>query len=299
MGSVVPRKAAIAIAGLAALFVGGDRAQAVPACTDYPQARQFVDAQAWWTRTPGASGTDYGHAHLGACIPERENISVPQTLDVRVILHNNPGKLQYVSLVSKTKRQEITQAKDYSLAGLTCPVGTCEGWMRFPLDPGWFDRSGLQEVRLRAFVKEPDGNQMVVSINWQAYFWNNRPRDDVTRQPYLRGKGWYTGAGYCDADLVSVPLPDDPLSGLWSPYLRLVWHAELGDLQVTHHTVRLDPDFHNGIPGTILNDGPGPWEGSQPVPAAAGTHTLFERSDCDDPRGSTNSGVLVVPFAQL
>jgi hypothetical protein len=31
---------------------------------------------------------------------------------------------------------------------------------------------------------------------------------------------------------------------------------------------------------------------------AAGAHKLQARADCDDPRGSTSSGVLVLPFTR-
>jgi hypothetical protein len=268
-------------------------------CEGYPESRQFVDAQSWWTTTPGKGGDDFGHAHVGACIPERESISTPTALDIRVVLHENPGKIGSLRLVTKTKDQEVIRIKDYSLWGTTCPVGTCEYWRSYTLDPAWFNYSGLQEVRFRLTVNEPDGNTMQASMNWQAYIWNGNPRLDVTRQPWLRGKGWYSGAEYCEAAYKSVPLPDVPVSDVWSPYLKMVWHGSVADLPVTHHTAGLDPDFHNGTRGTILRDGEGPWQGDQPVDPstlAPGRHRLFMRSDCDDPRGSTNSGVLVVPF---
>ncbi len=268
-------------------------------CDDYPESRQFVDTQAWWTTTPGKSGDDFGHAHLGACIPERENLTTMTQLDIRVLLHNNPGKIGSVRLVTKTKDEEVIQIKDYSLQGNTCPVGTCEFWRSYTLDPAWFNYSGLQEVRFRLTVNEPDGDTMQASTNWQTYIWNGRPRVDVTRQPWLRGKGWYSGAEYCEAGYKTVPVPDAPVGDVWWPYLTMIWHGAATDPPVTHHTVRLDPNFHNGMPGTILRDGTGPWEGYQAVdtsPLTPGRHRLFMRSDCDDPRGSTLSGVLIVPF---
>jgi hypothetical protein len=267
-------------------------------CTGYPQARQFVESQAWWTRTPGRSGTDFGHLHLGACIPERERMRRPQRLDVRVMMHHNPGRMKYVSLVVKGREYERTVAKR-RLDGFTCPTGTCARWTRFRLRPRQFERSGLQEVRFRAFVEEPDGNEMHTSINWQVDVRNGRPRSPVTRRPYLRGKGWYTGAGYCEAAYRSVPLPDAPLGRRWTPTLAMVWDGDDEDLPVTHHTARLDPDLHAGIPGTILRDGNGPWLGAQPIdlgPLTPGRHKLVLRSDCEDPRGSTNAGVLVIGF---
>ena len=267
-------------------------------CAGYPQARQFVESQAWWTRTPGATGTDFGHLHLGGCIPERELVRRPQRLDVRVMMHHNPGRMKYVSLAVKGREYERTVAKR-RLNGFSCPTGTCARWTHFRLRPRQFGRSGLQEVRFRAFVEEPDGNEMHTSINWQVKVRNGRPRSPVTRRPYLRGKGWYTGAGYCEAAYRSVPLPDAPLRADWTPTLAHVWDGDDEDLPVTQHTARLDPDLHEGIPGTILKDADGPWIGVQPIdlrPLAPGRHKLMLRSDCEDPRGSTNAGVLIIGF---
>lgn len=267
-------------------------------CAGYPQSRQFVESQAWWTRTPGSSGTDFGHLHLGACIPEREIVTRPQRLDVRVVMHQNPGRLKYVSLVVKGRDYEQTVAKR-RLGNFTCHSGTCARWTRFRLRPDRFRRSGLQEVRFRAFVEEPDGNEMHTSINWQVRIRNGRPRSPVTRRPYLRGKGWYTGAGYCEAAYRSVPLPDAPLRAPWNPTLAMVWDGDDDDLPVTRSTAQLDPDLHAGVPGAILRDVEGPWIGQQPVDPrtlAPGGHKLMLRSGCEDPRGSTNAGVLVIGF---
>ncbi len=271
------------------------------ACTGYPEPRVFVESQSWWTQTPGTLGSDFGHGHLGGCIPERETISSPRTVDVRVMLHDNPGQVAYASLVFKGTDYEKTVSKNYSIANMTCPQGTCSQWISFTIDPALFDHAGLQEVRYRLFIDEPDGQRMTVSLNFQVNIENGKSRANVTRQPYLRGKGWYTQALYCEASLVSVPVPDAPVSGIWSPVIRIQDHGD-GDLPVTHHSVRIDPDFHASppVPGTILRDGSGQFlEAPVAIDTTTlsnGTHTLHLRADCDDPRGSTNSGVLVVKF---
>jgi hypothetical protein len=98
-------------------------------------------------------------------------------------------------VVLKGTDYEITVAK-IAPSRRRCSVpGTCEQWIKVPLDPVKFRHSGLQEVRLRAYVDEPDGQRMHTSRTWQLYVRNGKSRDVVTRYPYLRGKGWDTGFG--------------------------------------------------------------------------------------------------------
>lgn len=280
--------------------IGAPIGQPAPA---YNETRQFVDSQSWWRTTAGQSGSDFGHAHVGACIPEREQMqgdTIP--LDIRLVLHDNPAKLttQYpgLSIVLKGKTQETT-IKKQNYPGWTCPDATCTKWFHYDLPQSAFQNSGLQEIRFRFFVDEPDGNRMIASANWQTYINNGNPRGDVTRQPYLRAKGWYSGAGYCETSLRS-PLPDDSVPANWSPSVAQVWHGTSADLPVSGHDNRFDADNHAGVPGTPLKVGLGPFGPAVlnvPVATmAGGTHKLNMRADCADPRGSTNSGVLVLPF---
>jgi hypothetical protein len=294
--------------------------------TVYGETRQFVDTQAWWvpdTDQANNSITNNGHVHLGACIPERETISSGNlTVKVRVILHENPGKANYVSMVFVTPNSESAVQKCYlraSASNFTCPgpasngkgdfvcTGTCERWLRFSIPISTFKNAGLQEVHFRAFVPEPDGNEMRASVNFQADIQNGKSQSDFARHPFLRGKGWYTHAGYCESSFRSVPLPDGPVSGIWKPAVGLTTHPN-DSLPVTHSFISIDPDFHASPPnrGTVLWDAAGPY-GPEPFGAAPiaidtrtlanGVHKLHLRTSCRDNKlGSTNSGVTVVPF---
>jgi hypothetical protein len=284
------------------LTIGAETARADRLdCTGYPESRQFVDAQSWWKQTPGRTGSDYGHVHLGGCIPEREQHAATIELDVRLILHDNPGKVAEAVLVTKTSTTETTRIRDRSVAGFTCPIGTCERWLHWSVPLSWFDKSGLQEIRYRVYVDEPDRNRMISSLNFQTYINNGAKKSDVTRYPYLRGKGWYTGAGYCEASL-RQPLPDTPVPSSYSPLVAMVDHGASGDRPVTHALALVDADFHNNVPGLLLREA---FDAVGPVTIGVGQntptpksnvpepHKVFLRSDCDDPRGSTNSGSLV------
>ncbi|TMG06159.1 MAG: hypothetical protein E6I02_08830 [Chloroflexi bacterium] len=307
LGSIALKKGSAllltAAAMLAALFVAeGSAAPNSLTCEGYPQARVFVDAQSWWRTTPGMSGTDFGHVHVGGCIPERETLSENTQLDVRVMLHDNPGQLDIFELVYHGADYE-TDVEFPQTPPFTCPnPGTCERWLQVPVDLSLFNHAGLQELRFRAFEDVPGGNNMIASLDWQVYVENGATRMDQTRLAFPRGKGWYTGSGYCEAGYTGVPLPKAPLSGVWSPRLRMIDHGAIDDLPVTAYSVRLDPDFHADPmnEGTVLRDGLGEFpEQDVPIDTSLlpdGQHRLFLRADCDDPRGSSNSGVLVVNF---
>lgn len=294
--------------------------------TSYAETRQFVDTQAWWvpdTDQPNNPTTNTGHAHLGACIPERETINSGNlTVNVRVVLHDNPGKANYVSMIFKTSDTETTVQRCYLRATATnfsCPgpsstgkgdltcAGTCERWLKFSQPISAFNHSGLQEVRLRGYIPEPNGNEMRANFNWQVNIQNGKSLSNVSRDAFLRGKGWYTHAQYCESSLRTVPLPDAPVSGIWSPAVGLTTHPDLS-LPVTHSFISIDADFHAvpPNPGTVLWDAAGPY-GPEPYGAAPisidtrtlanGVHKLHLRASCrDDTLQSTNSGVTVIPF---
>lgn len=294
------------------------------AATVYPQTRQFVESQSWWMPGLGQvddAATHHGHGHLGACIPERETLTSGNlTVNARVMMHDNPGTANYVSMVFKGTDYETTVKKCYvraSMTDFTCPSASstgrgdltcaqpnnCERWLTFSIPISSFNHSGLQEVRLRSFIKEPGSKEMHSSINFQVYVQNGKSTSNVTREPNLRGKGWYTHSLYCESAYKSVPIPDAPVSGVWSPTLEQTTHDSDASLPVTHSFITLDPNFHASPPvlGTILHDADG---GYGPLPSPIdtttltnGVHKLYQKVDCrDDTLGSTNSGVLVIPF---
>src|SRR5438128_1886739 len=160
------------------------------------------------------------------------------------MLHDNPGQLDIFELVYHGADYE-TDVEFPQTPPFTCPnPGTCERWLQVPVDLSLFKHAGLQELRFRAFEDVPGGNNMIASLDWQVYVENGATRMDQTRLAFPRGKGWYTGSGYCEAGYTGVPLPKAPLSGVWSPRLRMIDHGAIADLPVTAYSVRLDPDLH-------------------------------------------------------
>ena len=233
---------------------------------------------------------------MGACLPYKQVVSGVISFDVRLILHQNPGEFAYINPVLKTDSQELSLAKDYSLQGWTCPDSTCTEWVTVNVDTGLSNYDGVQEIRLRTFVDEPDGNRMHASLNPLVNVQNGAPENPIDRRAYQRFKGWYTDSGYCETDVLS-DIPVGPVSN-WQPTVQAVNHGSSEDLSVSRYLVALDANVHAGITGTVLLSGDGQL---QPTildlsGLAPGTHTLSIRAECDDPRGSTNSGVGIVRF---
>lgn len=259
----------------------------------YPEAREFVDGQSWWQQT---GDVEPRHLHIGACLPEREQMSGTIHIDAKVQMHANPGQITYVAIVWENSSGDTTYKSVNP--GWKCPnLANCAFWQSFDIPVSAWPTSGLGGLRLRATAKQPDGKEMRASLNWQTYINNGKSRSDMTRMPYLRGKGWYTGLNYCEAAYRSdvTPLPDTAVSMPWAPWIRQIDHGST-DANPTHYDIRLDPDIHNGVPGTFLADGAPSRDGTISVTAAPGPHKLMAKTDCQTSAG-VNSGVLVVPFA--
>jgi hypothetical protein len=288
------RSALIATGILAAMtaYVAHARADTLPnGVKCIPQ-----ESQSWWMTTPGKAGTQFGHVHNGACMPWGQKVSGKWILPVTIIMHDNPGKFQYFNPVYKTDSLEDSSTKNFSLLNRTCPVGTCSWTVPIEIDSAKWNYSGLQELRIRSYTKEPDGKIMHSSINVFVDVQNGKTKNDMDRKRFPRGKGWYTGFGYCEADITTFPVMD-PVTA-WAPTAQVIWHGSADDRRPSGYTVSLDSDAHHGIPGTVLAQGPGEL---QPrvfnlSGLAPGRHKLAIKADCDTPLGSTNSGVLAFWF---
>ena len=238
------------------------------------------------------------------------------TIDLRLVMHDNPGTYSNLDLVTKGVGYEDTIPDRFSTPRFSCPAGTCERWVTVSVKMSDFKESGLQEVRLRTFVNRfPDdpqtaadesscGKCMHASTNFQLYVENGAPRNNVTRFPFLRNKGLWNDPGsapddfgYCEAGFKD-PLPMTPVSGIWTPNVRLVTHSSDASFPVTQHTVTVDPDFHHGMSGTVIRQGAGGFEGPVSIDTRTlsnGVHKLHLRSDCNA-GDATNSGVGVIFF---
>lgn len=262
-------------------------------CTGYPTKRVFLESQAWWYRTPGQTGTDHGHIHIGTCFPHAQKIHGVVRFDVRVIMHNNPGTLTHVNIGIDG---EWGGVRSVALTPKwNCAQATCTRWFRTFVDTRKAQRDGRQEFRFRAQVKEPDGKEMIASTGWLAYLQNGKPIQHYRSGWSAEARGWYTNTGYANAKIESMPIA--AVHGIWSPKVRMT--AGSGGIPVTSYRAVLDPDFHAGKPGTTLRSGAGSFHGALRIDTRKlrnGKHKLVLIADANASTGSTNRGILVVPF---
>jgi hypothetical protein len=268
-------------------------------CEGYPEQRVFLEAQGWWTRTPTRTGTDFGHVHVGTCFPWAQRLTGTVHLDVRVMLHENPGVLRQVRI------QIFKAAPDtFSEQQLTCPQETCTWWFRMAVDTSKATKDGCQEFRIQAHVDEPDGNRTLATNGWRAFLANGKlldPYCDFRGFDFVEGRGWYGDFGgeefgYENGRLED-PLPVAPVFGTWAPHVKMGPGA--GGIPTTYHSVHVDPDFHHGDRGIVLEEGPGKFDDELPIDTRLlgdGAHRLVLRTDADTNTGSTLSGLLVIPF---
>jgi hypothetical protein len=212
-------------------------------------------------------------------------------------MHMNPGVLTKLR-IQIFNSGAPDPVKLVSL-GFRCAVETCTWFVPVDVDTR-LASDGCQEFRFQAWVKEPDGKELIATNGWRVNLRNgNRLASycDARGVNFTEGRGWYTDMGYENGRL-DDPFPVAPVSGIWSPKLKA--GAGSGGITPTYHMITVDPSFHMGNKGLVLHEGPGSWSTSRLAidtrKLANGPHKLFIRTDANTSSGSTVSGALVFPF---
>lgn len=313
----------------------------------YSEYRTFFEAQAWWwRRLPSQTGDDFGHLHLGTCFPHgnsNQPLSGRASFDIRVIMHNNPGELRAVGFdiwgdnpggnchgndpVCVCSNNDSSCSPSASKP-LTCGDGeTCVWW--FPNVTADLNQLGIsggrKEFRFRAFVLEPDGNQMFQSTGWQAYVAGGS--NNYRSSEMIESRGWYEGAEYQNPRFERVNLThkwdgssnsdaytlNGYVRGTWRPVIDI--KPGTGGHPTDHHIVMIDPAFHAVPPteGIVVKEGSGQLDNYQlnidTTRLTNGWHRLALRADddffdnsgsCSNNKGSacdsTSSGLMIIWF---
>ena len=277
----------------------------------------FMDAQDWWMNPDGGPGQDFGHLHTQLCWPYKATISSPIDIQVRSVLHNNPGQFRVLRVQSWSAGSTTTECGGSDAIDCinfnpvrtlaTCaPTGgtlkdngqTCVWADTLTIDPAKIARSGWQQFRFHGVVAEPDGKEMRTSTGLHAYVVNNQPRADYCGPTCeaIEARGWYTNVNYHIARIYDPPT--GAVSGIWTPRVAMKRGAE--GTTVKGYYAALDTDFHNNNPGTPVQEGSGEFDGRITIDTtrlANGWHKLMLKTDAfDSTTGSMHSGVQVFWF---
>lgn len=302
------------------LYSIGGHAQQPPDCSGYPEERVFLESQAWWwlsdKTTRVQTGDDFGHIHVGTCFPHAQPITGDIEFDVRLIMHDNPGMINDLVIQVWEDAPDLCwgggglACADFSASPLTCPPNeTCVYWINLVVPVDVVTTDGRKEFRFRPIVSQPDGNMSFPSTGWQAYVTNGNPIVHYRNEDRIEARGWYTGADYQNSRI--EVLPDEPVSGLWSPRVHMKPGA--GGGPTTYHIAMIDPNFHSVPPseGIVVQEGEGEFIGDLAIDTTQLTNgwhrlalradfDLFDNPECVRASGalcdSTDSGLVVVWF---
>jgi len=262
-------------------------------CAGYAEPRVFADSQAWWMQTAGKTGTENGHVHTDVCFPFRQHVKGIVPLDIRLVMHNNPGKLDQLAVQVWNGGTGASAKKSFSPA-LVCATD-CEFWVHLEVDTTKHPYDGWQEWRIRPRVVEPDGKQLIGSTSYQAYLENGKPIKNYRDPNFVQGKGWYSAVNYAQARVTAGYTYGAAVSGKWAITIA----CDASNLPVTGCLATIDPNFHLLQPGITQHTNAGPFKGTVTIDTttlANGPHRLVIRTDVNAPTGSTLSGVLNLPF---
>lgn len=218
-----------------------------------------VEMQVWWHPA-------YGHVHTAIKLPFAKEVNGVLTLPVRIVLHDNPGKLHRFLIGAESSVPGGILAS-VDMRDVTCAVSVCAWGFTVSIDTRRL-QDGCRELRVKSYVNTPDGKQMITSSGIPILVNNGGTRSDFnkacdTRQ--LIGRGWYTGMDYTNAIIGNVPIA--PVSGVY------VFTARAQNPSA-HLFVALDKSHYipavqgwdeaQDSPGTVLFDSDGNFQKAMP-----------------------------------
>ncbi|MGH2522155.1 MAG: hypothetical protein ACRDH2_06595, partial [Anaerolineales bacterium] len=264
------------------------------ACSGYAEPRLFLDTQAGWITTPGKAGANHGQIQIATCFPLNQTVTGVVPLDLRLTMHDNPGQLVSLAVQVFTDSGETVIAKQSFSPALTCQ-GTCEFWVHVDADTTQVPYDGRQEWRIRARVNEPDGKALSSSTNWQTYLANGKPLNHYRNYDLLKGKSTHN-----DSSVAARLDSGYPLAPVTEPF-TVRFRCEADGPAISECLVAVDSDFDKGNPGVILYQTTSSSEEPRaltidPAQFPAGAHRLVVRASANHSIGSTNVGMLGLPF---
>jgi hypothetical protein len=257
-----------------------------------------LSSQDWWTPIAQLGGE--GHIHVEYRFPIGQTVSGTITLPFDFVLHHNRGTGRDFRIHDDTGkecyRRNISVPTDANGDGVT--------HLDVVLDTTCM-ADGSRDFVFSWRIQQADGNLQIVRGQSPFRVENGKP-DNNWNAKFFLGGGWYKEAspkrdwGYIHGLLYGTP-PTAALSGTWRPVIQLARKPRFAGVQNAQGIVTLDPDFHMGNDGTVLER---PMTGGAQHALAIdttalsnGAHKLVVVSCAAIPsEGKRHCGVLVVPF---
>lgn len=278
-------------------------------CTGYPEQRVFLESQGWWATTGhdgitdgNDQGNNLGHIHVGTCFPLFEPVSGTVGFDLKIRLHDNPGQLTHVQpfICANQQTTACYRAPDIVFSpSLTCAT-QCVFYQHVDIDTTRWAYDGMNAVRFRTEVLEPDGNVLRASNNWLMDIRNGNPmRTFIDGSAYLDAKGWYHGF-YSSVKVYGGYTPNS------SRPFTVLYKCGSTSEAVQDCLATVDPDFHAIPPsfGEVVQDNASSKRQTVTIDPAAypvGSHNLVLRTCVHDTKSvpgkdAHRCGVLKLPF---
>jgi hypothetical protein len=263
----------------------------IPACGGYGQTRIYYETQSWWEPIPSVGGQ--GHIHMGTCWPHGKAVKGNVRLDFNILLHFQVGTIVRL----KVQDDMSTDFNTYVLIPVTYAneyVVNRRVWIDTTKMP-----DGLRQWRIYVYVEHANGNSQRTKAMYRVRVNNIIGKQDEIGPKYSEygGAGWYKEADGTDWGYQTAEVePEDHLpqgtcvSGTWTP--------EIDTSSATEHLVTIDPAFHAGNMGLVLEQGTGEFEGDVAVDTtllAPGWHKLVVHSGTREGE-EENGGAFVYPF---
>jgi hypothetical protein len=289
--------------------------------TAYGEKRVFLESQGWWgARKTDGSVPRYGnaeHIHVGLCFPLKGvTVTGTKTLRVRVMGHNLP-----INSIIKT-----TLLHDPDGDGGALPLihwddtvrasdnGNVVMWRTVQVNTANIP-NGLREFRNLTVVRRPDGDELHASSAWCWQISNGSATPVasgtcIDTPESTMARGWYNCFEYKIAETRHWAYPYGGVTRNVPYTLEIGGRdgASSANNDFTGWEARWDPDFHNGINGTLIQSGTGPGYGvSITIPASLMTgvtggkiHKLviigFDNGACTPQQNGELTAVFAVPI---
>ena len=256
--------------------------------TAYSEKRVFLESQGWWgeRKTDGTVPKRGAaeHIHVAMCFPLKQTLSGTKTLRVRVMAHNLPVG----SVIEQTSLHDPDGGSIPDLTWNRTVVsgdnGNVELWGTVQVNTA-FIPNGQREFRNLTSVRRPDNAEIHASSGWCWTISNGTaaPVDAdicVANPMATMARGWYDCFEYKIAEVRQWTYPYGGIPRA-TPYTLSIGArdgASSANNLFTSWEVRLDPDFHAGNNGSLIESGTGPATGeSVTIPGSlltAGVHRL-------------------------